>query len=451
MRHHAVHDAEGFAAGDVSLQQRDPGLDPPSRRLDVCETFLRDLAPPNASQSGRQPGLRLRPFVVSQGEIVQGGPQRRGALRGFRERLHAALDPSQRDVRAELLDLLSGQRIGENARHAALGVGRDPVAGRVVADGEGADVAVVKVGKPFVEVRRLVRGAIVAVFEASFEVELQTGLETEGDVAKTAQRLRSGIDEEHRDREQLAFDAVDARRDGLARRDGKFEASARSHRRGAVGDCDALGFVAGVYWDRDPFHSREATPVDRVARGRLRRLAARFRRLPRLGQEDGIVEARLGHVVAPGDTRLQFACIARQQHSQAERGRFERTDGRPFGRAIIGCGAFSGGAVLHAFAAALGFEQVLGGFLVGGVRAGDGGGAACGTGLSTGPEIAGQIPVGRARTGKDFACEIRIMIWMRAGEIAAHEVNEAPAHDNGRARLWQLRERVKLRNASGRR
>ena len=233
-----------------------------------AETLLRDLAPPNALQSGRQPGLRLRPFVVSERETVQGGPQRRGVLRGFRERLHAALDAGKRDVRAELLDLLSGQRIGENARHAALGVGRGPVAGGVVADGEGADVAIMQVGEPFVEAFGVIGRAIVAVFEALREVELQPRLETEDDVAETAQRLGAGVDQKDRDRQQLAFDPVDAGRLGLARGDDEFKTAARRHRRGAVRDHDALGASPGFSGIGSRILARDAPPVDRsCARG----------------------------------------------------------------------------------------------------------------------------------------------------------------------------------------
>ena len=68
LRHHAVHDAEGFAAGRVSLQPRDSGFDPLSRRLDICEALFRDLAPSDALQSGRQSGLGLRPFVIGERE-----------------------------------------------------------------------------------------------------------------------------------------------------------------------------------------------------------------------------------------------------------------------------------------------------------------------------------------------------------------------------------------------
>ena len=107
--------------------------------------------------------------------------------------------PDNVDVGAELLDILRRQRIGEDAGHALLGVRRCPVARGIVTDGEGADVAVVQVREAFVEIRRVVGGAVVAVFEASLEVELQTGLEAEGEIAETAQCLRAGIDEEYRD------------------------------------------------------------------------------------------------------------------------------------------------------------------------------------------------------------------------------------------------------------
>ena len=197
-----------------------------------------------------------------------------------------------------------------------------------------------------------------------------------------------------------------------------------------------FGFVAGTHRDRDPFLAREAAPVDRVARRRLRRLAARFRRLARLGKKDGVVEARLGDIVAPGHARLQFARVARQQHGEAERGGFERAGGRAFGRAVVGGSAFARCAVLHAFAAALGFEQVLGDLLLSGFRAGDRGEAARGAGLSARAEIAGQIPVRGARPRQDFAREVWVEIGMRADEIAAHQVDEALAHGDGRGRFW---------------
>ena len=119
-----------------------------------------------------------------------------------------------------------------------------------MSDCEGADVAVVQVGEAFVEIRRVVGGAVVAVFEASLEVELQTGLEAEGEVAETAQRLRAGIDEEYRDRQQLAFDAVDAGGDGL----GRAETTSSSPPPGAIGAALSgmtmrCGYVAGNYRD----------------------------------------------------------------------------------------------------------------------------------------------------------------------------------------------------------
>jgi hypothetical protein len=333
-RHHAVHDAEGFEAGKVSLQPRDSGFDPLSRRLDVCETLLRDLAPSDALQSGRQSGLRLRPFVISGGKTVQSGTEGRVVLRGLRQRLHAALDAGKRDVRSELIDLLSGQRIGENARHAVLGVERGPVARGVVADGEGADITIVQVAKPFVEALGVIGRAVVAVLEALREVELQPRLETEDDVAEAAQRLGASVDQKDRHREQFAFDPVDVGRLRLARRHDEFKPAARRHRRGAVRDHDALRRVAGIQRYRQPRLAWDAAPVDGASQRRLRLLTARLGRFARLGKKDGVIEARLGHVVAPGDTRLQCVRIARQQNSQAERGRFERADGRalPTGR-----------------------------------------------------------------------------------------------------------------------
>jgi hypothetical protein len=44
----------------------------------------------------------------------------------------------------------------------------------------------VQVGEAFVEVRRVVGGAIVTVLEAALEVELQTGLKTESEVSEPA-------------------------------------------------------------------------------------------------------------------------------------------------------------------------------------------------------------------------------------------------------------------------
>ena len=131
--------------------------------------------------------------------------------------------------------------------------------------------------------------------------------------------------------------------------------------------------------------------------GRLRRLAARLRRLARLGKKDGIIETRLGDIVAPGHARLQFVRVARQQHGEAERGGLERAGGRALGRAVVGGDALARCAVLHAFAAALGFEQVLGDLLLSGFGAGDRGEAARGAGLAARAEIAGQIPVRGAR------------------------------------------------------
>ena len=61
-----------------------------------------------------------------------------------------------------------------------------------MADGVGADVAVVQVGEAFVEIRRVVGGAVVAVLEASLEIELQAGLETEGEVAEAARASSCG-------------------------------------------------------------------------------------------------------------------------------------------------------------------------------------------------------------------------------------------------------------------
>ena len=119
----------------------------------------------------------------------------------------------------------------------------------------------------------------------------------------------------------------------------------------------------------------------------------------------------------------------------SEEGSNER-DGRAFGRAVVGRDALARCAVLHAFAAALGFEQVLGDFLLGGFGAGDRGEAACGAGLSARAEIAGQIPVGGARTREHFAREVWVEIGMRPDEIAAHQVDEALAHGDGRGRFW---------------
>jgi hypothetical protein len=121
-----------------------------------------------------------------------------------------------------------------------------------------------QVGETFVEIPCLVGRLVVTTLESSSEIELQTGLETEGDVAEATERLRPGIDEKYRDGQHPALDSVDAGRLGLARRGDEFEAAAQRHWRRAVGDRDAFRFVAGLQWNRDRRLARDATPIDGV-------------------------------------------------------------------------------------------------------------------------------------------------------------------------------------------
>ena len=73
--------------------------------------------------------------------------------------------PDSLDVRAELLDLLTGSGLVKTVvTRPRRGVG--PVAGGVVADRKGADVAIMQVGEAFVEIFCVVGGAVVARFEA---------------------------------------------------------------------------------------------------------------------------------------------------------------------------------------------------------------------------------------------------------------------------------------------
>jgi len=130
--------------------------------------------------------LDLRPRLVREREAAEGGVERCHVRGSLVERIHAAFDPGNVNVGAELLDILRRQRVGKHAGHAAPGVRRGPVAGGVVPDGVRADIAVMQVGEAFVEIRRVVGSAVVPVFGASLEVELQTGLKREGEVAEPA-------------------------------------------------------------------------------------------------------------------------------------------------------------------------------------------------------------------------------------------------------------------------
>ena len=64
--------------------------------------------------------------------------------------------------------------------------------------------------------------------------------------------------------------------------------------------------------------------------------AARFRRLARLRKKNSVIEAWLRDIIAPGDARLQFARVTRQQHGEAKRAGFEGAGGRSFGGALVG-------------------------------------------------------------------------------------------------------------------
>ena len=102
-----------------------------------------------------------------------------------------------------------GTGLGAHAGDATLRIERGPVARGVVADGVGDDIAVVQIGKPLVEALRLVGGTVVTRREAGITGELQPRLEAGGEVVEAADRLGARVDQEHRDRHQLAMGAVD--------------------------------------------------------------------------------------------------------------------------------------------------------------------------------------------------------------------------------------------------
>ena len=259
------------------------------------------------------------------------------------------------DVRSELIDLLSGQRIGENACHAVLGVERGPVARGVVADGEGTDVPIVQIGEAFVETLGVIGGAVVAALEALREVELQPRLETEDDVAERRSASGRALTRKT-DTASSSVYPVDA--GGLRRRAQTRRVQAR--RRGDIGAAlFGTRFAAAVAGIR----VLAAAPRVGCAASRAELLRGAFGFSPRASAASRtsgkrrLIEARLGHVVAPGDTRLQWSRSRGTKHGQAERGRFERADGWTFGRGRRPAQRLSSRALLHAFAAALRLEQ----------------------------------------------------------------------------------------------
>ena len=131
------------------------------------------------------------------------------------------------------------------------------------------------------------------------------------------------------------------------------------------------------------------------------------------GQEDGVVERRLGDVIAPGHARLQFARVARQQDGKAERRRLEGAHQRPLSRCVVRrrCPARARPVSIPSlprWASSCSF----GGFFLRRLRSRRCGEAAGGAGFATRTEIAGQIPVrravpartSRARSGSRSGC-----------------------------------------------
>src|SRR5262249_347413 len=149
--------------------------------LDVLKAFARHVLTSNSVDAGYSRGLVHGPSRIGDRQCRQRGAKRCRRFRGSCKRRHVAFHTGQPNISAELFDLLAGQWIGENRVYAILGVGLDPIAGRVVSDGEGADIAIVQVGEARVEVSRVVGSAVVALLEAAAESELQPGLETERD------------------------------------------------------------------------------------------------------------------------------------------------------------------------------------------------------------------------------------------------------------------------------
>lgn len=83
----------------------------------------------------------------------------------------------------------------------------------------------------------------------------------------------------------------------------------------------------------------------------------------------------------------------------------------------------SGRALLHPLAAALGREQILGGFFLGGLRALDRRDGPGGARLAARAEVAGEVPVRGADASKDFAGEVGVEVGVRADEVAAKQVD----------------------------
>jgi hypothetical protein len=104
--HHAVHDAESFAAERIGLQPRLSGCDAPARDRDVLQAFLRDFAAALAFDASDEIRLPFRPRFVGDRKGRQRGLQSADIVCGLGQRGHGALDPGKVDIGAELLDLL---------------------------------------------------------------------------------------------------------------------------------------------------------------------------------------------------------------------------------------------------------------------------------------------------------------------------------------------------------
>ena len=158
--------------------------------------------------------------------------------------------------------------------------------------GIGGDVAIVQVRQALVEIVGAIGGTILSRCEAVFRKQFEPRLKTEGDVAVAAQDLGAGVDQKHRDAEEVVPHAIDARRFDRTDGDDELQAAARHHRCRTVRN-DELRRRACRYdlgdGDRQSFLTRDPPPVERAFRRLLRCIARLAGSFARFGLKHGLV------------------------------------------------------------------------------------------------------------------------------------------------------------------